>query len=881
MSSSAKHDDDWPIEKQEWLDSLWSVYRSHGVGRVAELLGLLQDRALKAGLDVTPSTLNTPYRNTIPADKQPPYPGDVATEKSIENVIRWNAMAMVLKANDAGTGVGGHIATYASTATLLEVGFNHVFRNRNADYGGDIVNIQPHAAPGVYARAFLEGRLSREQLNNFRRELQPGGGLSSYPHPRRMPDFWPCPTASMGLSTAMSIYLARFAKYLENRGLKPRDGGKVWCFIGDGEADEPEVLGTINIAARERLDNLILVVNCNLQRLDGPVRGNGKIIQELERTFRGAQWNVIKLIWGGAWDPLLAADRNGVLQRRMDEAVDGDYQMYSVLSGDEVRRHWNRGDPELAELMKPLNDEEIRSISRGGHDHHKIYTAYQAALNTEGRPTVILAKTIKGYGMGSGGEGRNTAHQKKTMSPEEREESAKRFGIPLGKEAVLAAEIYAPDRDSAEMRYLQERREKLGGYQPVREVDCQRLRPPDHDSLRQLLDGSERALSTTMAMVRLLSKLLRDEELGRYVVPIVPDEARTFGMDGLFRQVGIYSADGQQYQPVDADSLSPYRESEQGQILQEGICEAGAMASFLAAGTAYAHFGVPTIPFYFFYSMFGFQRVGDLIWAGGDAMCRGFLVGGTAGRTTLNGEGLQHQDGHSHVLASTVPSVVSYDPAFAFEVALIVREGIRRMYEEGESIVYYLSLYNENYPMPAMPPGVESAVLKGIYRFNASDLEDPALGRVQLLGSGALMQQVLAAQETLANLGIAADVWSVTSYNELYRDAIAAEERARREQSPRNAYVTQVFSDVAGPFVAVTDYMTSLPESISKWIPGQLISLGTDGFGLSESRASLRDHFRVDARHIVAAALDGLLNEGQISKSQHADAIKAAIGDHD
>ena len=632
-------DNDWPLEKQEWLDSLWSVYRSHGDERVAELLALLQDRAMRAGLDVTASTLNTPYRNTIPAELQPPYPGDVAIEQRIENILRWNAMALVLRANDAGTGVGGHIATYASTATLLEVGFNHIFRNRTDTYGGDIVNVQPHAAPGVYARAFLEGRLNRQQLDNFRRELQPGGGLSSYPHPRRMPDLWPCPTASMGLSTAMSIYLARFAKYLENRGLKARNGGKIWCFIGDGEADEPEVLGTINIAARERLDNLVLVVNCNLQRLDGPVRGNGKIIQELERTFRGAQWNVIKLIWGSAWDPLLAADRNGVLQRRMDEAVDGDYQMYSVLSGDEVRRHWNRDDQELANLMKPLNDEEIRSISRGGHDHHKIFTAYQSALETEGCPTVILAKTIKGYGMGTAGEGRNTAHQKKTMSAAEREECARRLGIPLDADAVLAAELHEPEATSPEMAYLRERRNTLGGYQPVRVVDCPQLEPPDTTLLQQLLDGSDRAVSTTMAMVRLLSKLLRDEALGRYIVPIVPDEARTFGMDGLFRQVGIYSADGQQYRPVDADTLSPYRESEQGQILQEGICEAGAIASFLAAGTAYSHFGVPTIPFYFFYSMFGFQRVGDLIWAGGDCALSRFPRGWHSGPHHLERRG--------------------------------------------------------------------------------------------------------------------------------------------------------------------------------------------------------------------------------------------------
>ncbi len=864
--------DNWDVEKQEWLDSMWSVYRAHGGERVAELLELLQERALRAGLDATTALLNTPYRNTIALEEQPAYPGNIELEQRLENIIRWNAMAMVLRANDAGAGVGGHIATYASAATLLEVGFNHIFRNKSDGYGGDIVNIQPHAAPGIYARAFLEGRLTRQQLENFRRELGPGGGLSSYPHPRRMPEFWPCPTASMGLSTAMSIYLARFAKYLENRGLKPRSGGKIWCFIGDGEADEPEVLGTIHIAARERLDNLVLVINCNLQRLDGPVRGSGKIIQELERTFRGAQWNVIKVIWGGAWDPLLAADRNGVLQRRMDKAVDGDYQMYSILPGDQVRQHWIEGNPELADLMQPLNDEEIRTIARGGHDHRKVYAAYQAALETQGRPTVILAKTIKGYGMGAAGEGRNTAHQKKMMSHEEREECARRFGIVLTHEDIHAAELFSPDPDSPEMKYLQERRRALGGYQPTRQVECPKLTAPPAEILAQLLEGSSRPVSTTMAMVRLLSKLLRDKTLGPFIVPIVPDEARTFGMDGLFRQVGIYSAEGQRYRPVDADSISPYRESEQGQILQEGICEAGALASFLAAGTAYAHFGVPTIPFYFFYSMFGFQRVGDLIWAGGDALCRGFLVGGTAGRTTLNGEGLQHQDGHSHILASTVPSVVSYDPAFGFELALIIREGIRRMYELQESIVYYVTVYNENYSMPAMPPGVEEGILKGMYLFR----EGPrGQARVQLLGSGALMHQVLDAQQLLEKAGIAADVWSVTSYTELYREAIEAEEQARlRPDSKSTPYVTQVLQAVEGPFVAVTDYMRSLPESISRWIPGNLVTLGTDGYGLSDSRPRLRKYFRVDAKHIVAAALQALRSDDRITPEQQQQASK-------
>lgn len=723
--------------------------------------------------------------------------------------------------------------------------------------GGDIVNVQPHAAPGVYARAYLEGRLTRQHLRNFRRELQPGGGLCSYPHPRRMPEFWPCPTASMGLSAAMSIYIARFGKYLENRGLKPRNGGTVWCFLGDGEADEPEVIGMIGIAARERLDNLVLVVNCNLQRLDGPVRGNGKIVQELERTFSGAGWGVLKVIWGSAWDSLLAADRSGALQARMDEVVDGDYQMYSVLPGNEVREHWTQGNTEVASLMATLNDDEIRTIARGGHDHRKIYAAYRAALQSAGRPTVILAKTIKGLWLGSRSEGQNTVHQKKTMSLDEREACARQFGIPLPVEAVHQAEFYRPPEDSEEAQYLRTKRRALGGYQPTRQSRCPKLDMPAAAAFEPLLHSSERPTSTTMAVVRLLSKLLRDQSIGPYLVPIVPDEARTFGMDGLFRQVGIYSADGQRYQPVDAKTISPYRESLDGQILQEGICEAGAIASFIAAGTAYSNFGVPTIPFYFFYSMFGFQRVGDLIWASGDALARGFLIGGTAGRTTLNGEGLQHQDGHSHVLASTVPSVVSYDPSFAFEVAVIVKEGLRRMCLEQEPIVYYLTAYNENYPMPSMPNGAGEGAIRGIYRFSEKRLLEDS-PRVQLFGSGALMQQVLRAQAQLQDFGVAADVWSVTSYTELYRDAVNAEMAAGRSPLARKPYLCEVLEGVPGPFIAVSDYMQILPESISKWIPGRLISLGTDGFGLSESRPDLRRHFGVDSDHIVAVALEAL-----------------------
>ncbi len=856
-------DAEWRIEVREWLDAIEDVLAERGGAPVRELLRALENRAAARGVTLDEAVLNTPYRNTISPELQPPYPGDQELERRIEGWLRWNAMAMVLQASDSGTGVGGHIATYASAATLMEVALNHVLRAPGAARDGDIVNFQPHAAPGIYARAFLEGRLTAMQVANFRRELAAGGGLPSYPHPRRLPDFWPCPTASMGLSTAISIYLARFARYLENRGLKPRTDGKVWCFIGDGEADEPEVLGTLSIAARERLDNLVLVVNCNLQRLDGPVRGNGKIIQELERVFRGNGWNVIKVIWGSEWDPLLAADDEGLLQHRMEDAVDGDYQMYSVLPGPLVREHWVRGNPPLARLMEALNDEQIRSIRRGGHDHAKVYAALSMAARARGKPTVVLAKTIKGYGMGPGGEGRNVVHQKKSMSTEERLECARRFGVPLTREEIERAALYLPAADSEEIRYLRARREALGGFLPVRQVSCPALPEPDPSVFADALGGSERAVSTTMALVRLLARLLRDPRVGKYIVPIVPDEARTFGMDGLFRQVGIYSAEGQRYSPVDADAIAPYRESESGQILQEGICEAGALASFIAAGTAYAHFGVPTVPFYIFYSMFGFQRVGDMIWAAGDSLCRGFLLGGTAGRTTLNGEGIQHQDGHSHVLASTVPSVVSYDPAFAFELAVIVRDGLRRMYQEGENVFYYLTVYNQNHTHPAMPEGVEAGVLRGLYLLASEPDAD-----VRLFGSGAVMQEVLQAQRLLADAKITAEVWSVTSYTELYRDAEECERHNRAHPSSpgRVPYVAQALGSAPIPIIAASDYMKLLAESIARWLPGPLVALGTDGFGLSEARPELRAHFEVDAGSIALAAAHALWQSGAIGE---------------
>ncbi len=867
--------DSWDLEREEWGESLEAVLKAHGGSRVRELLAELERQAAANGVPFESRVFNTPYRNTIPVSEQAPYPGDPELEEKIENLVRWNAMAMVLRANDDGSGVGGHIATYASAATMLEVGFSHFFRNRSEDYGGDLVNVQAHASPGVYARAFLEGRLDAERVGNFRRELQSPGGLPSYPHPRRMPEFWQAPTASMGLSTVCSIYQARFAKYLENRGLKPRNGGKVWTFIGDGEADEPEVIGTIGIASRERLDNLILAINCNLQRLDGPVRGNGKVIQELERLFRGAGWRVIKVVWGGEWDALFERDHNGVLQDRMEKAVDGDYQMYSVLEGKAVREHWVRGNPELADIMKTLSDESIRTIKRGGHDRMKIHAAFQAATESDGRPTVILLKTIKGYGLGEIAEGRNTAHQKKNMTDEERIACARRFGVSLSEDQAAAASFYRPQDDAPELEYLLEQRRSLGGFLPERHADCPRVESPPLETFADLLNGTERSISTTMAMVRILAKLLRDESLGRYVVPIVPDEARTFGLEGLFRQAGIYSPDGQRYTPVDAETVLPYRESVDGQILQEGICEAGALASFIAAGTAYSNFSVPTIPFYLFYSIFGFQRVGDLIWAAADQLCRGFLLGATAGRTTLNGEGVQHQDGHSHVVAATVPNLLSYDPAFAYELAVIVREGIRRMYDEQENVFYYITLYNETYPMAPMPEGCEEGILKGIYRFKSSGLASDA-PKVQLLGAGSLLQQAWEAQQQLESYGVAADVWSVTSYGQLLREALAVERwnRLHPEEPRRAPYVQEQLGATDGPVIAMSDYMTLLADGLSRWIPGRLTTLGTDGFGLSESRPDLRSHFEVSAADITVAALAALVDGGQLDPTAQMTAMR-------
>jgi pyruvate dehydrogenase E1 component len=866
------------IETREWLESLDYVAEHGGAKRVGQLFRQLQRRAAEFGISL-PFTANTPYVNTIPRDQQPPFPGKREIERRISSLIRWNAMAMVVRANREESGIGGHLSTFASAAKLFEVAFNHFLHGTEHPQGGDQVYFQGHASPGIYARAFLEGRLSVEQLENFRRELRPGGGLSSYPHPRLMPDFWEFPTVSMGLSPIMAIYQARFDHYLRDRGLVEKTG-RVWAFLGDGELDEPESLGAISLAAREELDNLIFVVNCNLQRLDGPVRGNGKIIQELEAVFRGAGWNVIKVIWGDSWDPLLERDHDGLLVARMEQAVDGDYQMYSVAPGAYTRKHFFGTDPRLEALVANLSDDEIRKLRRGGHDPEKIYAAYHAAVNHRGSPTVILAKTIKGYGLGEAGEGRNVSHQQKKLNEEELREFRSRFGIPISDRDVAAAPFYRPADDSVEIRYLHERRKQLGGYLPAR----RRTAPPfdglPDDLFVEFHQGSnDRQVTTTMVFVRLLAKLLRHRTIGRLIVPIIPDEARTFGMEALFRQVGIYSHVGQRYEPVDKETLLYYREATDGQILEEGITEAGSMASFIAAGTAYATHAVNTIPIFLFYSMFGFQRIGDLIWAAGDMRCRGFLVGATAGRTTLAGEGLQHQDGHSHLLACAHPAVVAYDPAFAYEIAAIVRDGIRRMYVEQQDCMYYLTLGNEGYPMPSMPEGAEPGILRGMYRFRAAGETGPRR-RVALLGSGALINEALRAQTLLeSRYGIAAEVWSVTSYQQLYRDAVDSERwnRLHPDEQPRIAYVTECLGSEPGVVVAVSDYTQMLPYSVARWVPGQFVALGTDGFGRSDSRKALRDFFEVDARHIALAALQALARQGDMAPEE----IRRAIGDLD
>jgi len=864
-------------EIQEWVESLDAVLQDGGPEVASHILERLRARAQAAGVP-TPFSANTPYTNTIPVHQQPVFPGDQELERRIKSLIRWNALAMVVRANRVEHNIGGHISTYASAATLFEVGFNHFFRARADQFEGDTIYFQGHASPGVYARAFLEGRLTVEKMENFRRELRPGGGLSSYPHPWLMPDFWEFPTVSMGLSPIMAIYQARFNHYLTDRGLKPESDAKVWAFIGDGETDEPEALGAITLASREQLDNLIFVVNCNLQRLDGPVRGNGKIIQELEAVFRGAGWNVIKVIWGSDWDPILERDTEGLLVKRMGEMVDGEYQKFVVEPGSYIRQHFFGSDPRLLKLVEDIPDEELRKLRLGGHDPRKVYAAYRAAVEHEGSPTVILARTIKGYGLGEIGEGKNISHQQKKLNEEELREFRSRFGIPLSDHEVAEAPFYRPPENSPEIQYLHALRRELGGYVPQRSVRAKPLQLAHHDDLfEEFFAGSEgREVSTTMAFVRMLNKMLRDPEFGKLVVPIVPDEARTFGMESLFRQVGIYSHVGQLYEPVDVHTLLYYKEAKDGQILEEGITEAGSMSSFMAAGSAYATHGLNMIPFFIFYSMFGLQRINDLIWAAADTRCRGFLLGGTSGRTTLAGEGLQHQDGHSHVLALGIPTLRAYDPAFAYEIAVIIQDGIRRMYKENESIFYYITVMNEPYVMPHMPEGVKEGVLKGMYRFRASENKKLKL-RAQLFGSGAILREALRAQEILEQkFNVAADVWSVTSYKELYREGLEVERwnLLHAAEKPRLPYVTQCLADAPGVLVAASDYLKALPNLVAKWMPRRLASLGTDGFGRSDGRAALRDFFEVDARFITLATLTELLREGKIEAAVVEKAIK-------
>jgi pyruvate dehydrogenase E1 component len=870
-SSGAGNGDKW----SESLQSLFElVLESQGPERTAQLLDKLVEKLHAVALG-TGRGFNTPYINTIPPEQQAPFPGNRDIERRIKSYIRWNAMAMVVKANST-TNVGGHISTFASAATLYEVAFNHFLRGRTEDFAGDIVYFQGHAAPGIYARAFLEGRLDERLLQNFRQELAEGGGLSSYPHPYLMPEFWQFPTVSMGLGPMLSLYQARFNRYLHARGLvKWREEPKLWAFLGDGECDEPETLGAITLGARENLDNLIWVINCNLQRLDGPVRGNGKIIQELEGLFRGAGWNVIKVIWGTDWDDLLARDKSGLLVRRMEEAVDGDYQKYSVEPGSYTRKHFFGKYPELLELVNHLSDDQIRKLLRGGHDARKMYAAYKTAVEHKGQPTVILAKTVKGYGLGEAGEGRNITHQQKKLNEKELREFRERFNIPISDDVIAETPFFRPAPDSPETVYLLERRKALGGFLPERKVTAPPLDVPKLDYFGEFFKGSTTEASTTMAFVRLASVLLRDKAIGRQIVPIIPDEARTFGLDALFKDIGIYSAKGQLYDPVDSKSLLYYHEAKDGQILEEGITEAGSIASFIAAGTSYATHGVPMIPFYIYYSMFGPQRVGDLFWLAGDIRAKGFLLGATAGRTTLNGEGLQHQDGHSLLHASTVPTLLAYDPAFAYELAVIVADGLRRMYAEGEEIFYYLSLYNENYAMPPMPVGVEDGILKGLYKFKPGP--DGKKLKAHIFGSGSIINSALKAQGILAErYDVSADVWSATSYKLLRTDALRCKRwnMLHPTAPPKKSYVESLLANEQGAFVAVSDNIRAVPDQIAPWVPGGLMTLGTDGFGRSDTRTRLRRFFEIDAESTVIATLFALAEKGQVDRQLVERAIK-------
>jgi pyruvate dehydrogenase E1 component len=862
-----------PQETQEWLEAIDAVLANEGTERAHFLLETLIDKARRSGAYL-PYNATTAYVNTIPTHLQQRLPGNPDMERRIRALIRWNAIMTVLRANEKSPGVGGHIASFQSAATLYDVGFNHFFRAANDKFGGDLIFFQGHSSPGVYARAFLEGRLTEDQMDNFRQETG-GNGLSSYPHPWLMPDFWQFPTVSMGLGPLQGIYQARFLKYLHDRGIADTSDRKVWVFCGDGEMDEPESLGAISLASREKLDNLIFVINCNLQRLDGPVRGNGKIIQELESDFRGSGWNVLKVIWGSYWDPLLAMDKDGLLKKRMEECVDGEYQNFKAKGGAYTREHFFGKYPQLKEMVAAMSDQDIWRLNRGGHDPHKVYAAYAAATQHKGQPTVILAKTVKGYGMGDAGEAQNTTHQQKSMDIDSLKAFRDRFDLPLTNEQVESLSFYRPAADSPEMVYMAERRAAMGGSVPARRRKGNELVVPELSAFENMLTATgEREISTTMAFVRILSTLVRDKQIGKYIVPIVPDEARTFGMEGMFRQLGIYSSAGQLYEPQDNDQVMYYKESKDGQILEEGINEAGAFSSWIAAATAYSVTGTQMIPFYIFYSMFGFQRIGDLAWAAGDSRARGFVLGATAGRTTLNGEGLQHEDGHSHLMSATIPNCVSYDPTFSYELAVIIQEGMRRMVQNQEDVYYYITLMNENYSHPEMPKGAEAGILKGMYAFSKSKAKGP---KVQLMGSGVILREVIAAAEMLEkDWGVSPDVWSVTSFTELRREGLDAERwnMLNPEKKPRLSYVAECLSGAEGPVISSTDYMKSFADQIRNFVPQRFVSLGTDGYGRSDSREALRSFFEVDRYYVVLAALKALADEGKLPASKAAEAIK-------
>ena len=860
-------------ETQEWLDALNAVIETEGVERAHFLIESMIDQARRSGANL-PYKATTAYVNTIPTHLQQRHPGNPDMERRIRALIRWNAIMTVLRANEKSPGVGGHIASFQSAATLYDVGFNHFFRAANEKFQGDLIYFQGHSSPGVYARAFLEGRISEDQLTNFRMETG-GKGLSSYPHPWLMPDFWQFPTVSMGLGPIMGIYQARFLKYLHDRGIANTSDRKVWVFCGDGEMDEPESLGAISLASREKLDNLIFVINCNLQRLDGPVRGNGKIIQELESDFRGSGWNVIKVIWGSYWDPLIAMDKTGLLKKRMEECVDGEYQNFKAKGGAYTREHFFGKYPELKEMVAAMSDQDIWRLNRGGHDPHKVYAAYAAATSHKGQPSVVLAKTVKGYGMGDAGEGQNITHQQKSMDIDSLKAFRDRFDLDVSNEDVEKLSFYKPAVDSPEIKYMMERRQELGGFVPQRKRKGNPLKTPPLSAFENMLTATgEREISTTMAFVRILSTLVRDKELGKYIVPIVPDEARTFGMEGMFRQLGIYSSVGQLYEPQDSDQVMFYKEQTDGQILEEGINEAGSFSSWVAAATSYTVNGIQMIPFYIFYSMFGFQRIGDLAWAAGDSRARGFLLGATAGRTTLNGEGLQHEDGHSQLMAAMIPNCVSYDPTFSYELAVIMQDGLKRMIENQEDVFYYITLMNENYSHPEIPKGSEADIIKGMYQFSTSKAKGE---KVQLMGSGVILREVIEAQKILEkDFGVSADVWSVTSFNELRKDALEADRwnRMNPDKPQKESHVQKLLKKAEGPIIASTDYMKSFAEQIAVFLPHKFVALGTDGFGRSDSRENLRHFFEVDRHYVVVATLKALSDEGKIKSSVVTDAIK-------